>query len=529
MSPEIPTAHTRDRDELWQPRFSPWLVAGSVILATFMEVLDTTIVAVCLPTMAGNLGATMEEATWVLTSYLISNAIILPASGWLAIYFGRKRFLMTCVGIFTFASCLCGIAPTMPILILARVLQGAGGGALQPLAQAILLESFPPNKRGMAMAIFGLCIVVAPVIGPTLGGWLTDNYSWRLIFNINIPVGILALFLMTRFLEDPPYIKNAKPGGIDGLGFGFMILWLATLQIVLDKGQQEDWFASAWIRWFTVISMSAMLAFIIRELRTPHPIVNLKVFKNWNYAVGTTLMTIFGAALYSTLTLLPLFLQTLLGYTAAISGLATSPRGIGSFIAMLFVGRLINKIEAKWLLTFGIVMLTYSTLMFGGLNLDIAMGNVIWPNFLQGISLGFVFVPLTTITMGMLRKDQMGNATGIFNLMRNLGGSVGISIATTMLARDAQSHQAILVGHMTPYDPAFQQHLAAIQHGLTPLAGAPQAKVQAYAMMNGILVQQATLGAFMDTFLHITMALSLCLPLALLMRKVVAHGITAVD
>ena len=318
----------------WHPSVNPWLIAGAVMLATFMEVLDTTIVSVALPNMAGGLASTNEEATWVLTSYLVANAVVLPASGWFSLRFGRKRFLLFCTALFTFASFLCAFAPTMPVLVLARILQGAGGGALQPLSQAILLESFPREKHGMAMAMFGLGVVGAPIIGPFLGGWLTDHYSWRWVFNINIPIGVLAMFLMARFVEDPPYIRNAKPGRIDAIGFGLLTVWLATLQIVLDKGQQEDWFASAWIAWFSVISVAGLAALIVRELRTPEPIVDLRVFRNRNFWVGTATTAILMGGMYSALAMLPLFLQTLMGYTSENAGLATAPRGIGAMIAM---------------------------------------------------------------------------------------------------------------------------------------------------------------------------------------------------
>jgi DHA2 family multidrug resistance protein len=505
----------------WRPSVSPWIVAGSVMLATFMEVLDTTIVAVSLPHMAGNLSSTNEEATWVLTSYLVSNAIVLPASGWLASYFGRKRLLLGCVALFTISSFLCGIAPSMGFLVLARVLQGAGGGALQPLAQAILLESFPPAKRGLAMAVFGIGVVVAPVIGPTLGGYLTDNYSWRWVFNINIPIGILAFYLMRKNVEDPPYIRNARPGKIDGIGFAYLTLWLATLQVVLDKGQQEDWFGSPWIRWFAFISIAAMIAFVVRELRTDHPIVNLQIFRDRNYSIGTVMMAIFGSALYSTVTLMPLFLQTLVGYTSEKAGWATSPRGLGSLIAMPLVGRLIVKLDARWMLVIGLSIFVISTFMFGNVNAEVGMRTIVWQNVFQGIGMGFVFVPLSTLTVSMLRQQQMGNATGLYNLMRNLGGSIGISVATTYLSRDAQAHQAMMVAHMTPYDPVFQQRFVAIQNGVSTYIGAPQAPQGAFGALYGILVQQATLRAFMDDFHWIAMVVLLCLPGALLMKKVV--------
>ena len=507
----------------WRPRVNPWIVAGSVMLATYMEVLDTTIVAVSLPHMAGNLSATTEEATWVLTSYLVSNAIVLPASGWLALWFGRKRLLLVCVALFTLSSFLCGIAPTMAFLVFARVLQGIGGGALQPLAQAILLESFPPAKRGLAMAVYGIGVVVAPVIGPTLGGWLTDSYSWRWVFNINIPIGLLAFYLMRKNVEDPPYITNAKPGKIDGLGFAYMTLWLATLQVVLDKGQQEDWFETAWIGWFSLISATAMVAFIFRELETDHPIVNLRILKNRNFWMGTALMTVFGAALYSTITMVPLFLQMMVGYTSLKAGVASSPRGIGSLFVMPAVGRLIQFLDARWMLVAGLILFVLSTVLIANLNADMGMGNIVWPIVLQGVGMGFIFVPLSTLTVSTLRNEQMGNAAGIYNLMRNLGGSFGISIATTYLARGAQAHQVVLAGHMSPYDPAFTERFRAIQAGITPYVGAPQSQAGAYGILQGLMIRESMLGAFLDNFRWIALIMALMIPCVLFMKKVVHH------
>src|SRR5213082_24013 len=329
----------------WTPSFNPWLIAAAVMLATFMEVLDTSVANVALPHIAGNLSATPEESTWVLTSYLVSNAIILPATNWLSRYFGSKRFLITCIIIFTLSSALCGAATSLSMLIVARVLQGAGGGALQPIAQSVLLESFPPEKRGQAMAVFGMGIVVAPIIGPTLGGWITDNYSWRWIFYINVPVGALAVFMTNAFVEDPPYIKNQRPGRIDYIGFGLMAVGLATLQLVLDKGQEEDWFSSSLITWATVFAVVALVAFVVWELRSKEPIVNLRILKNRNFAVGTLLITLMGVVLYGSIALLPLFLQTLMGYPATASGMAVSPRGFGSILSMLVVGRLVGRVN----------------------------------------------------------------------------------------------------------------------------------------------------------------------------------------
>src|SRR5512135_2976493 len=309
--------------------------------ATFMEILDTSVANVALPHIAGNLAATTEEATWVLTSYLVSNAIVLPITGWLGIYFGRRRLLTMCITIFTIASVLCGMAPSLGFLIVARIFQGIGGGALVPISQAVLLESFPPEKRGVAMATFGMGVVVAPILGPTLGGWITDNYSWRWIFNINLPVGILAVLMVQAFVEDPPYIKHAKIQRIDFAGFLLLALWLGTLQIVLDKGQQEDWFASEWIRWFAVISLVCCLGFVIRELCLGQPIVDLHVLRSRNFSAGVILITTLGAVLYGTTAALPIFLQTMMDYPALESGLALSPRGCGAFVMNFVVGHLV--------------------------------------------------------------------------------------------------------------------------------------------------------------------------------------------
>lgn len=508
----------------WRPSVNPWLIAGAVMLATFMEVLDTTIVSVALPNMAGSLASTNEEATWVLTSYLVANAIVLPASGWFSLRFGRKRFLLACTALFTFASFLCAFAPSMPVLILARILQGAGGGALQPLSQAILLESFPREKQGMAMAVFGFGVVGAPIIGPFLGGWLTDTYSWRWVFNINIPIGILAFYLMARYVEDPPYIKAGKPGTIDGIGLGLLTVWLATLQIVLDKGQQEDWFASAWITWFSVISVAALIALIVRELRTPEPIVDLGVFLNRNFWVGTVVTTIIMAGMYSALTMLPLFLQTLLGYTSQSAGLATAPRGIGAMIAMPIVGVLMAYLDSRWLMSAGVACIAAATYFFGTLTLDVSMASIVWPNVLLGTGMGLIMVPLMAVSVGTLSNEKIGNASGIFNLWRNLGGSIGISVSTTYLARMTQAHQANLVGSMTPYDPVFQQRLGELTAGMSRYSAGPQAQMQAYGLLNGILMQQSNLKAYVDMFYWTALIMAICLPGVWLTRKVIAKG-----
>jgi MFS transporter, DHA2 family, multidrug resistance protein len=509
---------TRD----WKPSFNPWLIASAVMLATFMEVLDTSVANVALPHIAGNLSASTDESTWVLTSYLVSNAIILPATNWLGHYFGRKRFLIVCIAIFTLSSALCGAATSLGMLLFARVLQGAGGGALQPIAQAVLLESFPAEKRGSAMAVYGLGIVVAPIIGPTLGGWITDNYSWRWIFYINVPVGILAVLMANSFVEDPPYIKNQRPGRIDYIGFGLMAVGLAALQIVFDKGQEDDWFSSSFIIRATLIAAVALTTFIIWELRSKEPIVNLRVLANRNFAVGTALIAAMGVVLYGTIALLPLFLQTLLGYPALESGLAVSPRGIGAVVSMIIVGRLVGKIDGRFLIMFGFGLVGFSTYLLADINLQISVSSIVWPQILSGLAIGFVFVPLTVMATGTLTNEQIGNATGIFNLMRNIGGSFGIAAVTTMLARGAQVNQAAMVKHLTPYDPAFQQHLNGLTATFAAGSNPVTASQKAYGAIYQTLVGQATLLAYIDNFRLLAFLCVVCVPAALLFKKVKA-------
>jgi MFS transporter, DHA2 family, multidrug resistance protein len=510
--------------EIWRPRYNPWLIALSVMLATFMEVLDTSIASVALPYIAGNLGATQDQATWVLTSYLVSNAIVLPASAWFSSVFGRKRFLITCIIIFTCSSFICGAATSLGMLILARVVQGAGGGALQPLSQAILLESFPPEKRGVATALFGVGVIFAPVLGPTLGGWLTDSYSWRWAFYINIPVGALAVFLISTLVEDPPYIRKAKAGRIDAIGFGLLSLWLATMQIVLDKGQEDDWFGAIWIRWFTGISVVSFICFIAWELWTSAPIVNLRVLKNRNFAVGCGLYACYGAVLYAMVTLLPLFLQTLFGYTAFKAGLTVSPRGIGALFALFFVGLLIRRISPRFLAGFGFLMFGLSCLMFSRLDLQVSMGNILHSTILNGFGLGFIFVPLTTMALGTLPNEQIGSATGIQNLLRNIGGSVGISFASTELQRFAQAHQVFLVGAVSELNPIYQQQVSALKGFLQSHFSPPDAMIRAQALINNTVTQQTNYWAFVQLFYIIAWVCAICTLGVFLFRSVKSTG-----
>ncbi len=512
----------------WRPRANPWLIAVAVMSATFMVVLDTSIAAVALPYIAGNLGATRDEATWVLTSYLVSNAIILPASAWFTRFFGRKRFLLVCIVLFVLASMACGISTSIGMLVVARVLQGAGGGAMQPLSQAILLESFPPAKRGLAMAVFGVGVVIAPIVGPTLGGWLTDTYSWRWSFYINIPVGVLSLFLISWVVEDPPYIRAARPGRIDAMGFGLMALWLGTLQITLDKGQEADWFSAVWLRWFVVISILAMVGFVLRELTTAHPIVDLTVLKNRNFTVGCILYAFFGAALYALVALQPLFLQTLLGYTALDAGLTVSPRGVGSIVAMFVVGALVSRVSQRVLISWGFLVFAFSTYWLSQMSLQVAMRDLVPPNILNGFGSGFVFVPLTTVALGTLANEQMANATGLQNLLRNIGGSFGLSLISTLLERYSQTHQALMVGHLSPLNPIYRQHLGLAQRVFENHFSAFDALERARASLYGVLLQQADYWSFVDLFYMVAVLGVICAFLVFLLKPVrTAHAASA--
>jgi DHA2 family multidrug resistance protein len=501
---------------------NPWLIAISVMLATFMEVIDTSIASVALPHIAGSLSATTDEATWVLTSYLVANAIILPASGWFALRFGRKRFLITCIVIFTISSFMCGAATSLGMILIARAVQGAGGGALQPLSQAILLESFPPQKRGLAMAVFGLGVVVAPVLGPTLGGYLTDQYSWRWAFYINIPIGVLAIFMLSRFVTDPPYIKDAKPGKIDAIGFGLLGISLACLQIILDKGQEEDWFSAIWLRWMAVIMIATLIGFLIREFNIVAPLVNLRVFRDRNFALGCLLIGLFGGVIYGVVTLLPLFYQTLLGYTASAAGIAVSPRGIGAIMIMPVIGVLTGRLDNRWLIVTGFVVFGLTSIWMARLTLDISPTSLLWPIVISGAGTGMVFVPLATLSMGTLKNEQIGNASGLFNLMRNVGGGIGISMVNTLVARHQQIHRALLVQNLTPGNPAFQQAFDSTRRVMSQYAGPVVADQRAYGLIQGTLEQQSAAYSYVDVFRYLALACFICGFIVIFMKRVKA-------
>ncbi len=502
-----------------QPQVNPWIVAVAVMFATFMEVLDTTVVNVSLPHIAGSLSASVDEAAWALTSYLVANAIILPMTGWIANYFGRKRTLTAAVFGFTAASFLCGLAPTLPTLILFRVIQGATGGALQPLSQAVMLEAFPPRDRGKAMAFWGLGIVVAPMLGPVIGGWLTENYSWRWVFYINLPVGLASVIMTRLFIFDPPYIRRSGRG-IDFWGMGMLAVAVGSLQILLDKGQEEDWFSSTWMVIMAVVAAIGIAAFIIRELWTRDPVVHLRVFKNRTYSAGVFLMTILGFVLYGSMLLVPIFLQTLLGYPALEAGIAMAPRGLGSFLMMPVVGTVLGRFDPRKVLAVGLVGASWSLYMLSRLNLQAGYWNIFWPQFLQGAALALLFVPLTTATMDPIPKEEMGNATSMFNLMRNLGGSVGIASASTYLFRRTQFHTNVLGANVTDFSARARMLSNSIQSNMVAHGSDPvDASRQAYVSIWGIVQRQASMSAFVDTFLAMAIVFLLVLPLLIVMRR----------
>ncbi|MGA2389463.1 MAG: DHA2 family efflux MFS transporter permease subunit [Candidatus Sulfotelmatobacter sp.] len=502
---------------------NPWLVAIAVMLATFMEVLDTSIAAVALPYIAGSLSATNDQATWVLTSYLVANAIVLPASSWFSLRFGRKRFLIVCIMIFTVSSFACGAATSLALILIARAVQGAGGGALQPLSQSILLETFPPEKRGAAMAVFALGVVVAPVLGPTLGGWLTDTYSWRWAFYINIPIGIFAIFMISRYVHDPEYIKTARPGKLDGIGLGLLAVWLGCLQIILDKGQEDDWFGATWIRWATAILVISFIAFLVREFRHSKPLVDLRVFRHRNFAIGCVLIGMFGALIYGLVTLLPLFYQELMGYTALAAGWAVSPRGIGAITAMPVIGYLTAKMDNRWLIAFGFALFGAASIWFGEVYLSIGQWTFLWAILISGFGSGCIFVPLATTSMAFLKNEEIGNASGLYNLLRNIGGSIGISVVNTIVTRHEQRHRSELVGSLSQGRVEVRGALQGLQAYLSSLGGASSTTAlrRAYGLINEDLNAQARLWSYVDDFRYMAVVCFACVPLVFALKKAV--------
>jgi MFS transporter, DHA2 family, multidrug resistance protein len=513
---------TLDQD-VWRTKYNPWLIAVVVAMAAFMEVLDTSIANVALPYIAGNLGASNDQSTWVLTSYLVSNAIILPISGWLASTLGRKRFFASCLVVFTVSSLLCGIAPSLGFLLFFRVLQGAGGGGLQPMAQAILADTFPPQQRGLAFALYGITAIMAPTIGPTLGGWITFNYSWRWIFFINLPVGMATGFLVRRFVEDPPYLSRLKSAGVklDYIGIALLALGVGALQVLLDKGQEDDWFGSHFITTLIVVSTVSLISLVIWELYHKAPIIDVRMFKSFNFASSSLMMFTLGIMLFSSLVLMPQFLQTLVGYTSQLAGLALSAGGLVLLIEMPIMGQLTTKVQARYLIAFGWLALSiamfYSTQR---IDLLISFSAATWLRIAQVIGLGFLFVPITLVAYIGIAPEKNNAVAGIVNFMRNMGSSVGTSMVTTLIARRSQFHQARLVQNARVDNPNFVNAASGLSHQLaTAGVGRHEAQITAYAQIYQALQNQAASLAYIDTFMVLCVGSGIMFGLAFALKK----------
>jgi DHA2 family multidrug resistance protein len=503
-----------------------WLVAPTVGLAAFMEVLDISIANVALQHIAGSLAASLDEATWVLTSYLVANAIVLPMSGWLANAIGRRRYFLGCIVGFSVTSLMCGLAPSLPLLIVARALQGITGGGLQPNAQAILADAFPPHKRGQAFAIYGISVVFAPAIGPTLGGWITDNFSWRWVFLLNVPVGVLLSLLAARVIVDPPErvaaLKTRFKGGLrfDTIGFSFLVVGMCALQVVLDKGQEDDWWSSAFITKLSVVATVALAAFVVWELRRPDPIVDLRLLANRNFALGNVLMFMLGFILLSSTVLLPLYVQSVLGYTATEAGKVISPGGFAVMLMMPIVGGLVGRVDARWLVAIGLVATSLALFNMTRFNTDIDYATVAWARIYQSVGLGMLFIPVNTIAFLGLPPAKNNDASALINMMRNLGGSFGIAIATTVLARRQQHHQNVLVGHVTPYTSQYDTTIQAMQQAFARnTASTVDALHQAQAQLYAMVQRQALALSYIDAFWLLALVFAAMLPLVLMLRK----------
>jgi MFS transporter, DHA2 family, multidrug resistance protein len=492
----------------------PWIIAPVVALAAFMEIMDISIANVALPHIAGALSSSQNESTWVLTSYLVTNAIVMPISGWLANTFGRKRLFLFCIGGFTVASLLCGFAPNLATLIALRAVQGATGGGLQPIGQAILSDSFPEEKRGMASAIYGIAAVVAPTVGPTLGGWLTDSYSWRWIFLINVPVGVALILLVQALIKERGPERRTRPLSVDWLGFGFVGLSLGCLQIVLDRGQDDDWFGSALITALVIVSAVAFVLLIWRELRHPHPMVDLQLLGRADFAVNFVLMLMLGFMLFGSTYLIPAYAQGLMGYRAIDAGMVLSPGGLATIALLPLVGRLVNKVDLRILTAIGLIIGGASLLVMTNLYLDVSFRTLMWLRVLQATALPFLFVPINAMAFRGIPPEKTNNASALINLARNFGGSIGIAFASTLLTRRAQFHQSRIVENLQDLSPAYPDyaHQLGSLLGGTPDAPATLADVYQQA------VQQATLLSYLDDFKILGLIFLLLLPLLLLVR-----------
>ncbi|MFI5181699.1 MAG: DHA2 family efflux MFS transporter permease subunit [Thermoanaerobaculia bacterium] len=497
---------------------SRYLIALTSMLGTLMEVVDTSVANVSLPHMQGTFSASVDEITWVITSYLVANAVILPITGWLANYFGRRRFYLWCLGIFTLASLGSGAAPSLPFLVVMRVIQGCAGGAMVPMSQAILLEAFPPAERGKAMALFGVGVVFGPIIGPTLGGWITDNWGWPWVFYINIPVGILGIVLGLMHITDPSHLKRPE-GRVDVLSFVYICLGLGSLEVVLNRGERYDWFESRFISLFALAAATGIALFVWRSFTAERPLVDLRVFNDRAFASGTILMFLLGFGLFGAFTMLPLFAQTMLGYTATWAGLVLSPGGLASLFAMVIVANLIGKVDTRLLVLVGALLNLYALWLLRGLDLSADFRYVMFSRLVQGFGLGFLFVPISTAAFSHLAPEKLGQATGLFNLLRNEGGSIGIALSATILARHSQAHHARLGEHLSAYSSVVQERLGAAARGLMAVSGLDpeSARALSLGLLEGSLTRQAFAKAYVDVFWMLMFAFVIFLPFILLL------------
>jgi DHA2 family multidrug resistance protein len=488
-----------------------WLITMAVMLATFMEVLDTTVVSVSLTHIAGSLSATPNEATWAITSYLVANGIVIPISGWLANRIGRKNLLLISTGGFTIASLLCGIAPNMGLLVAFRVVQGACGGSLQPLSQAVMLEAFPPKQHGKAMAIWAMGAIVAPVLGPVLGGWLTDNFSWRWVFYINLPVGLLSVFMIRAFLKDPPYIRRSS-SAVDSWGLVTLVIWVAALQIMLDKGQEQDWFDSRFIVILAVAFVVGLLAWIARELGTQQPVADLRVFGKLSFTLGTIAMAIVSFVMYGGQICISLWLQTLMGYPSVRAGFAMMAVGLGAALAMPIASLLVSRFDPRKVFACGVLGFAFSFYQLMSFNLQVGYWDVFWPQFIQGVSIALLFVPLSVLTLAFIPKENMGNATSLFNMMRNIGGGIGISLVGTTLTRLGQQHTNLLIAKITPFSPVAMRFLGGLR-SLFAGSGPGLADKKAYAALFLLVQRQAGMVALVRVFQYLGVLVLILIPL----------------
>lgn len=500
-----------------QPTAAKWWITASVMIPTLLEILDTSIANVALGHIQGSLSAGQDEVTWVLTSYLVANAVIIPMSGWLGRVMGRKNYLLVSVAVFTAASMLCGMATSLEALIFFRILQGVGGGGLQPVSQAILLETFPPAERGLAMAVFAMGAVLGPILGPLLGGYITDHASWHWIFFINVPVGVFAVLMIQTFVEDPPYLRRRQLGEIvDTVGLALLIVGLGCLQVLLDKGQQEDWFASPVMTTLAMVAGVCLTVLVFWELRHPNPVVDLRIFADRNFATGNVVMFFGFFAFFGAIVLLPMYLQQLMGYTSWLAGVVLGPSGAIMLLILPVVGRLTQKIDPRIILCFGLVVSGLSLVFMSRFTLEIDIGTAMMSRNIQAIGIACFFVPLSYLTMAFVPNERMSNASALFNLLRNLGGSFGTAFVTTMLARRAQFHQTRLVEHMTPYNLPFGE---ALDHLQTLLGSAEKAQGALYQAT----LRQAAFMAYMDVF-HLQALFFFALALLMWIVRRPTHG-----